>query len=157
MEQTVKVGKQYGFTLIELMIVVAIIGILAAIAYPSYQEYTRKTKRVDAQAEMVNIAGQLQRYKIVNFKFLKSDGTAIELDDIGRSEQLPPSGTALYNLALSNVTAGTWTLTATPIGAQTGDGHLVLNHHGEKCWTKGSDKNSGSPCMPSATTNWNGQ
>jgi Tfp pilus assembly protein PilE len=88
---------------------------LAAIAYPSYQEYTRKTKRVDAQAEMVNIAGQLQRYKIVNFKFLKSDGTAIELDDIGRSEQLPPSGTALYNLALSNVTAGTWTLTATPI------------------------------------------
>lgn len=56
-----------GFTLIELMIVVAIIGILAAIAYPSYQEYVKKTKRVEAQSELVDIASRLQRYKVTNF------------------------------------------------------------------------------------------
>ncbi|ENX33191.1 hypothetical protein F889_03130 [Acinetobacter colistiniresistens] len=153
------VKKDRGFTLIELMIVVTIIGILAAVAYPSYQEYVRRTKRTDAQADMIELAGRLQRYKIANFTFLKSDGsTPIGIADVGHSGILPQSGGAtLYTLALSNVTAGTWTLIATPTGAQTGDGHIVLNYRGERCWVRGSDKNSGTACTPSATTNWDGR
>ncbi|MCH7394492.1 type IV pilin protein [Acinetobacter dispersus] len=153
------VRKIRGFTIIELMIVVVIIGILAAIAYPSYREYIRKTKRVDAQADMIELAGRLQHYRIANFSFFKADGiTPIALIDLGHSGKFPQSGSdTLYNLALSNVTAGTWTLTATPAGAQTGDGHIVLNFRGERCWTKGSDKNSGTACIPSATTNWDGR
>ncbi|HCK63854.1 MAG TPA: pilus assembly protein PilE [Acinetobacter radioresistens] len=152
------VNKIKGFSLIELMIVVAIIAILAAIAYPSYQEYIRKTKRVETQSEMLAIGNLLQRYKIANFTFLKSDGTPISLADLGRSSVSPEQGQALYNLALSNVTAGTWTLTAIPISdaTQFGDGHLVLNHRGEKCCTKGSDK-GGSACVPSITSNWDGR
>lgn len=152
------VTKKNGFTLIELMIVVAIIAILAAIAYPSYQEYIRNTNRVEAQGEMLDIATRLQRYKIANFTFMKANNVAVQLTDIGVSNQIPSSGNALYTIALSNVTAGTWTLTATPNTntIQFGNGHMVLNHRGERCWTKGSDA-GGTKCVLSATTNWDGK
>jgi type IV pilus assembly protein PilE len=146
-----------GFTLIELMIVVAIIGIIAMFAYPAYQESVRKTKRTDAQASMMQIAGQLQRYKIANFTFFKAGTTTpITLADAGVPSVLPTSASPLYNLTLINVNAGTWTLTATPTNAQTGDGHLVLNHRGQRCWKKASDK-GGSACVPSTTSNWDGR
>ncbi len=154
------VKKLKGFTLIELMIVVAIIAIIAMVAYPSYQESVRKTKRTDAQASMLQIAGQLQRYKIANFTFFKAGTTTpITLADAGVPSVLPTSASPLYDLTLSNVNAGTWTLTATPKSgsAQLGDGHIVINHRGERCWTKGSDKNGGIACVPSATSNWDGR
>lgn len=150
--------NQRGFNLIELMLVITIIGILAAIAYPSYQEFVRKTNRVDTQTQMMDIAGQLQKHKIANFTFFQSNTTTpITLTDIGQSGTLPIAK-PFYNVTLTNVTANTWTLTATPIvsSMQLGDGHLVLNHRGERCWTHGSDK-GGAACVPTATTNWDGK
>jgi type IV pilus assembly protein PilE len=153
--------QQKGFTLIELMIVVAVIAVLAAIAYPSYQDSVRRTKRADMKANLTEIASQIQRYKIANFKVMGATTS-----DVGIAAAYPTQGTALYTVSLSPVsgtpsalTSSAWTLTATPIAgsAQQGDGHLVVNYRGERCWTKGTDINSGTACVPSATTNWDGR
>ena len=74
--------KNKGFTLIEMMIVVAIIAILAAISYPSYQNYVRKTKRLEAQSMLMEIANKLQRYKVVNSTF-RPNNVAITLEALG--------------------------------------------------------------------------
>lgn len=136
-----------GFTLVEIMIVVVIVGILAAIAYPSYTQYVIKSNRVDAQTEMVRVSSVLQRYKILNSTYLK-ENQALTLSDLDVSEAYPNAAKELYTLSLSDVTAGTWTLTANPQGMQAGNGSLILNSLGQKCWTEGSS------CTPTATSNW---
>ncbi len=129
--------KQYAFTLIELMIVVAIVAILAVIAYPSYQEYVKRTHRTDMQSEMIQQAQQLQSYYVINHNY-----TAATLSS---------SGNDRYTLVLpiATKTAQTWVMTATPKGAQTGDGVIMLNSQGHKCWVKAA-----STCTLSVSSKW---
>lgn len=128
-----KKANNHGFTLIEMMIVVAIIGILAAIAYPSYQNYVIKTKRTDMMVELQNIAGNIQSQKLAQGSY--SDMTLAKVNS--SRDKYPYSGTALYNITVSeaDLKKGKWTLTATPIaGSQmAGDGNLTLDYKGEKC------------------------
>ena len=123
------VKKSNGFTLIELMIVVAILGILAAIAYPSYQGYIEKGNRADMMSEMHNIASQIESRKLARGSY-SNDLVS------GLGGSFPSQGTALYTISFSpNPLTSKWTITATPIvGTRMAtDGNLTLNYQGLKC------------------------
>ena len=124
-----------GFTLIELMIVVAVIAILAAIAYPSYQEQIRKSRRAQAKADLVEYAGLAERFHTANNTY---EGFALP------SLQSPreAGSTAHYTLALAPAaTQAAFTIAATAATtSQQADrcGNLSLNQAGVKT-ESGSD------------------
>ncbi|RTE64376.1 type IV pilin protein [Amphritea opalescens] len=130
-------NKGKGFTLIELMITVAIIGILIAIAYPSYINYVRTAKRADAQANLVELSQWMERRFTVNGSYLAS-GAAPALP----FTKSPQDGTEVaYNLTVS-AARSSYTLTATPDGSQADDtcGTMSVTQTGAKtaaesdCW-----------------------
>ncbi|WP_201540559.1 type IV pilin protein [Psychrobacter sp. 1044] len=123
------VMSQRGFTLIEMMIVVAIIALLASIAYPSYQSYIIKSKRADMMSEMHNVASEIQSRKLAQGAYSNALITGLGGD-------YPKQGIALYTLAFTpDPLTSEWTMTATPkTGTQmAGDGALSLNYQNIKC------------------------
>lgn len=117
-----------GFTMIELMIVVAILGIVAVIAIPSYQHYVIKTKRADMMADLQKLAAQIESQKMVRGSYAKVATSSLQ-------GNYPTSGTALYSVTISPTPlTREWTITATPLpGQMAKDGTLSLNHAGKKC------------------------
>ncbi|HSA70685.1 MAG TPA: type IV pilin protein [Burkholderiales bacterium] len=125
-----------GFTLIELMITVAIVGILASIAYPSYQNHVRKGARASAQAAMLQIADRQSQYLLDARNFAVGPGALAALN-----VTVPTDVTVKYTVTVKAAdgtdtpsTPPSYTIRATPVsgGQQAQDGELTLTHTGAK-------------------------
>lgn len=123
-----------GFTLIELMVTVAIVGILAGIAYPSYQDSVMKSRRADAKGALLGFANAMERHFTQNNTYLGAGTTGGNTGTPTIFSTTSPvgGGTPYYNLTLNVATANTYTLNAAPTGVQANDkcGTLSLTQTG---------------------------
>lgn len=134
--------QQRGFTLLELMMVVAIIGILAAFVFPAYQTYVANTQRTTAKGQLLDLAQALERYKAQNFSY-KGATVATLAPDLNKNSFYST------NLAVSTTDYQSYTVTATPQKNMTGDGVLRLDSDGNSCYTKAA-----SSCTLSSGSSW---
>lgn len=117
-----------GFTLIELMITVAIVGILTAIAIPSYNAHIIKSNRAVAKAQMLDIANRQPQFLVAN----RSYATKEQLETSGYALPSELNGKYTYDVTVGAGTTPSYTITFTATGAQHSDGNLTLNSDGVK-------------------------
>jgi type IV pilus assembly protein PilE len=158
--------KNSGFTLIEVMIVVALIGILAAIAIPSYQDSLRRSRRGDAQGALVSLENFMEQLatetgcyipgpdRICVPPFAGDNVTPVLPPGLTRS---PATGaTIYYNLSVAvapAITQTTYTIQAIPVvgSSQTIDGTMQLDSTGARRW----DRNNDNDYLDANELSWN--
>lgn len=126
--------QKKGFSLVEMLIVVAIAAILATIAYPSFMEQIRKARRADAQTVLMEAAQYMERFYTENNRYDKDSG-GNDTSLPARLTQSPIDGTTkYYTITIEAKTTSTYTLRATPKGDQAGNGFLEITHTRSKSW-----------------------
>lgn len=117
-------GRQRGFTLIEVLLVVLIVGILGAVALPSYAEYVRRAARADVQLTLLQASSWLERryaecndYTRINPSTNPPCTTVLAASDLPASLKVAPSGggRVRYNVTISALTGQTYTVQGVPL------------------------------------------
>ena len=134
-KQLTKWSAQKGFTLIELMVVIAIVAILLAVALPAWQNQVIRGHRAAAKSEMLEIANRQQQFLLSNRSYTNT------LSDLG-GYALPTDVASKYTPAITLGVGAvpTYSMTFTAIGSQASDGNLTLTSEGVKTpadkWTR---------------------
>ena len=126
--QTSRAG---GFTLVELMIAVAILAIIAAVALPLYNQYSQRTYRTEAQADLLECAQAMERFAAQAFTYDGVDDAVLDNLCEQRSEDRNR-----YVISVAVPDDDEFTLTATPVagGPMDGDGVLTYDEAGNRTW-----------------------
>lgn len=140
-----KSKRQKGFSLIELMIAVAIIGIITSIAYPSYQGFIVSTNRGAAQADLMSLAAAMERHKAASFSYKAAADSAADTGKPAIFHQHSPSAELYanrrYDLYISEASSGAYLLEAKPVSgtSQEGDGNVAFYNDGRRAWDQNNN------------------
>lgn len=107
-----------GLSLLELMVVLAIIGILTSISYPSYIQYLTKSRRCDGQSALLDLASRLERYYSEHNSYQAASIATNKATDVLSSAD---SAGHWYRLSISHQSEKDYSIKATPRGAQASD------------------------------------
>ena len=134
---------QAGFTLIEVVVVVAMIGILTAIALPSYTAYINRSNRSEARSQLLMASQWMERVRNESGSYATFGALPNTL------VQSPATGPAKYNIGVNVINPGSYILTATAVGVMAGDvcATMTLSNTGvrgftgagsslETCWNR---------------------
>ena len=127
--------RHAGFTLVEVMVALAIVGVLVAIMYPNFEEYLAKTRRADAQGALVQLSNAMERFYSANNTYAGATlGNAVA--DIFPAQAPVDRNQKYYNLSIQAADGDSYTLRASPIdpGPQMSDGYMELLSSGERRW-----------------------
>lgn len=142
MKQTV----EQGFSLTELIVAMAIMSLLTMVAVPTYQDHLRKSRIAMVKADLMELAGFLERQRTINACY---NGPACDLvpatlianQSASILGMLSDETAKYYDVTLTALTNSTFTLRATPdtSAAQNGTGYLEILHTGQQRWDKDND------------------